>query len=119
MTRRCHIAAELAAALLLWAGSTRAQNTPQYVTTGTGGVTLNSLVVEDASNPTQFIVPLSSGACGAGFALAAATQGNTFPLSSTAGAVQRGIAANNVTAGDILVVVDGGWVSPPMTYEGR
>jgi hypothetical protein len=54
MTRRCHIAAELAAALLLWAGSTRAQNTPQYVTTGTGGVTLNSLVADSGDVNNRF-----------------------------------------------------------------
>jgi hypothetical protein len=101
-------------ATLLPALPLSAQATQQYVTAGLGGVTVNYLVVEDGSSPTNFVQVQSTGACGSGFAKATASQGNSFPLGSAAGTVQSGVAdfgsgPSAIPAGDILI---GGVVTP-------
>ena len=94
--------AQAALTMALAAATLPGQYNYQYVTAGSGGVSLNNLVTEDASNPTLFVAS-STSACGAGFALAAATSGSAFPLASGAGTVQTGVADSTaITAGHIL-----------------
>jgi len=86
------------------------QGNSTYVTAGSGGVTLNYMVTPDTTAPSTLFIPAPLGQCGVGFALASAPSGNSFPLGSGVGSLQKGVADSAIIAGDLLV--------PAMTTPG-
>jgi hypothetical protein len=78
------------------------------VVAGTGGVTVNLLAAQDATDPARWILPVS-GNCGLGFAKTTATVGNKFVLEAIPGQIYTAVADGTITAQHVLI---GGTATP-------